>query len=105
MTELWQQNLALVLFLPWYAILLWMFWITPRAARGRPGKRGFDLAAIVVAVLASGMAMRWGFALGADQAGAMWRQILATALAYGTFLAVMAVAWGVRARWLRAGEE
>jgi hypothetical protein len=101
MNPIWQQNLALVLFLPWYAVLLWLFWRTPRTARGKPGKRRFDLVAIALALLSSVLAMRWGFALGADQAGAMWRQILATALAYGAFLLVMAIAWGLRARWLR----
>ncbi|MET0289419.1 MAG: hypothetical protein ABW178_07305 [Pseudoxanthomonas sp.] len=94
-----QQNLALVLFLPWYAILIWLFWRTPWRARG-PRKRRFDRIAIVLALVASALAMRWGFAWGMTQAGTMWRQVVATALAYAAFLLVMAVAWGLRTRWL-----
>jgi hypothetical protein len=33
----------------------------------------------------------------------MWRQILATALGYGVFLAVLAMAFWARRRWLRRG--
>ena len=47
----------------------------------------------------------WGDALGmriADrQYGEMWPQVLATSLGYGVFLAVIALAFFLRRRWLR----
>ena len=95
-------NLTLILFLPWFAILGALFWIYPRQPRG-PLRRGIDLAALVFALLASWLAMRWGMLEADPQAGAIWKQVLATLTAYGAFLAVLALAWPLRARLLRRG--
>lgn len=56
------------------------------------------MAALLVALALSVVAMRWGFAEGtADiHAGAIWRQVLAVLYAYGAFLAVMCVAITLR---------
>jgi hypothetical protein len=95
-------NLTLILFLPWFAILGALFWIYPRQPRG-PLRRGFDAAALALALLASWLAMRWGMLEADPQAGPIWKQVLATLTAYGAFLAVLALAWPLRVRLLRRG--
>jgi hypothetical protein len=57
-------NLTLILFLPWFAVLGALFWFYPRQPR-HAARRGFDLAALVLSLLASWVAMRWGM-LNAD---------------------------------------
>lgn len=93
-----ELNLALILFLPWFAILGVLFWIYPRQPRGL-ARRAFDLAALLSALGASWLAMRWGLRHADPQAGAIWRQVLATLTGYGAFLAVLGLAWPLRARW------
>lgn len=95
--------LSLLLFLPWFVVLGGLYWLFPRQPRV-PARQRFDLAVLLLALLASSAAMLWGHHTGAAdaQAGAIWRQVLAVLYAYGAFLAVMLVAVGVRARWLRA---
>ncbi len=94
--------LAVVLFLPWFLLLGALFWLFPRQPRdGR--RKSFDIAALLVAFALSVAGMRWGYALGlADAgAGALWRQVLATLVAYGAFLAALLIAAMLRAGWLQ----
>ena len=93
-------NLTLILFLPWFVILGALFWFYPRRPR-TAARRGFDLAALVLAGLASWVAMRWGMLNADPGAGAIWKQVLACLTAYGAFLAVLGSAWWLRARLLR----
>ena len=97
-----QQLLGLILFFPWFAILSTLFWMYPREPRTR-ARRGFDIAAIAVAVVAFALVARWahGYAVPTGTAGNIWRQVLATISGYGVFLGVMVVAFVVRRRWLR----
>jgi hypothetical protein len=95
-----ELNLALILFLPWFAILGVLFWSYPRQPRGA-ARRAFDLAALLSALAASWLAMRWGLRHADPQAGAIWKQVLATLTGYGAFLGVLGLAWPLRARWLR----
>jgi hypothetical protein len=91
-----EVNLALILFLPWFAILGYLYWRFPRQPRPR-ARKVYDAIALVVAVAAAAVGMHWSFR-GADASyGAMWRQVLATSVAYGVFLGVMLVAVVVRA--------
>lgn len=94
--------LALILFLPWFAILAGLYWRFPRQPR-HAARRGFDVAALVLAFVAFAFANHW--ALGhADLAYCrLWPQILATSVAYGVFLLVLALAFLVRRQWLRRG--
>ncbi|HST45179.1 MAG TPA: hypothetical protein VLK29_08140, partial [Luteimonas sp.] len=78
-------NLALILFLPWFAILGTLFWIYPRAPRGAP-RVLFDLASLALAVAAAALGMYWSMANADPQAGAIWKQVLASTLSYGLFL-------------------
>ena len=101
MNPLVELNLALILFLPWYAILAVLYWVYPRRPR-TVARRAFDVAALVAATLATIASMQWSY-LGADtRVGAMWPQILATSVSYGVFLAVMAAAFLIRRRLVGA---
>ena len=55
-----ELNLALILFLPWYAILGALYWIYPRAPRTRR-RRMFDAIALALATFASAISMYWSF--------------------------------------------
>lgn len=93
--------LAVVLFLPWFLLLGTLFWSFPRQPRGRQ-RRLFDTLSLLIAFALSAAGMSWGYALGALDAGsgAIWRQVLATLVAYGAFLMVMTVAVPLRTWWL-----
>ncbi|WP_064746324.1 hypothetical protein [Lysobacter antibioticus] len=95
-----ELNLALILFIPWFSILAWLFWAYPRQPRGG-ARSAFDAASLILATLAAGWGMHWGFYNADPQAGAIWKQVLATSVAYGLFLAVMTAALILRWRWLR----
>lgn len=103
MNRLVELNLALILFLPWFAILGTLFWLYPRRPRPRPkARKWFDAAALALALLAFVLAMYRGHAWADPGYGRMWQQIVATAVAYGAFLGVLAVAFWWRRRWLRS---
>ena len=89
--------LALILFLPWFLLLGSLFWLFPRQPRNAR-RKGFDVATLAVAFLLSFFGMQWGYALGLADAGtgAIWKQVLATLVAYGAFLVVLTVAIPVR---------
>jgi hypothetical protein len=95
-----ELNLALILFLPWYLILAGLFWAYPRQPRGWP-RRLFDLASLVLAVVAAALGSYWGFSHADPAAGALWKQVLATSVSYGLFLLVLSLALGLRWRYLR----
>ena len=95
-----ETALAFILFLPWFAILGALYCLFPR--QPRHARRWLaDLAMLILAGAASIAAMRWGFGAVAGEANRIWQQIIATLLAYGVFLAIMAAAVLLRARVLR----
>ncbi|HEY0503069.1 MAG TPA: hypothetical protein VGD42_06185 [Lysobacter sp.] len=96
-----ELNLALVLFLPWYAILAGLYWFYPRQPRTL-SRWGFDVAALAVAIAATVASMHWSFFTADTSFGAMWPQILATSVSYGVFLAAMTVAFFLRRRLITA---
>lgn len=93
-----QLNLALILFAPWFAVLSVLFWRYPRQPRG-PARTWFDGLALALATAAAFAGMHWGMRHGDASYGAMWKQILATSVAYGLYLAVMTAALLLRRRW------
>ena len=94
-----ELNLALVLFLPWYAILGALYWLYPRQPRSRR-RRGFDVASLAFATAATVASMHWSY-LGADtRYGGMWPQVLATAVSYAVFLGAMTAAFIARHRFV-----
>jgi len=88
-------DLALILFLPWFAILAVLYWFYPRSVPRTAARRRFDLTMLALAFVASFVAGRWGYSIASTsiEAGPIWRQVLASLLAYKAFLVVMAVAW------------
>lgn len=94
------RYLALILFTPAFAILAWLYWRFPRALPRSARRRGFDLAALLVAIGASATAVSFAIAQPVAAHGAMWPQILAVLAAYHVFPLVLAVAWLVRGRLL-----
>ena len=94
--------LALILFLPWFLLMGALFWLFPPQPRDTARKR-FDIVALVVAFVLSFGGMQWGYALGLADVGtgAIWKQVLATLVAYGAFLAVMFIAVALRSGWVQ----
>ncbi len=93
-------NLALILFLPWFAILGALFWLFPRQPR-HAARKLYDTFALLLAVTAFLLSIYWSHDNADPTFGRMWQQILATALGYGVFLGVLTVAFFVRRLWLR----
>lgn len=99
--------MALLLFMPWFALLGALYWFYPRTPRP-PARRAYDAVVLLLALALSILGMRWGYAEGvADvRSGPIWCQVLAVLYAYGAFLAVFALAIPVRmrlmARWRRS---
>ena len=93
--------LAIILFLPWFLLLGSLFYLFPREPR-TPRRRNFDLVALLVAFVLSFAGMQWGYALGLADGGtgAIWKQVLATLVAYGAFLIVLVVAVPLRSWFL-----
>src|SRR5688572_887014 len=92
----------MILFLPWFAILAALYWIDPRR-RPRPAARNlFDAGVLLLAAAAGVLATWWSIGHADPQAGAIWKQVLASTLSYGAFLAVMTAAVFVRRRWILA---
>lgn len=97
MNEVVQLNLAFILFLPWYLILTALYWVFPRQPRTL-ARRGFDLASLALATLATIASTQWSYLHADDAIDAIWPQVLATAVSYGVFLGVMTAACLVRHR-------
>ena len=95
MSPLVEINLSLILFLPWFLILAVLFWVYPRQPRGI-ARRLYDLVAIVLALAVFVASLYWMHDIADPSHGRMWRQILATAVGYGVFLAAMLLAFIVR---------
>jgi hypothetical protein len=94
------MNLAFVLFFPVFCIIAVLYCVFPR----RPRVIWRLLADIAVLISAAGLsisAMRWGFRAGTGVAGPIWKQILATLLAYAAFLSTIGLALLIRHFWLR----
>lgn len=99
MNESVETYLALLLFLPWFAILGALFWWYPRQPRGA-ARRAWDIASLLAATLVFLVALRWALDAADPSYGRMWRQIFATSVGYGLFLAALSAAFLLRRRWL-----
>ena len=91
-----QLNLALILFLPWFAILGYVFWRFPTRPRSA-ARRSLDVVSLLIATTLAGIGMQWSFFHADPRYGGMWKQVLATSVAYGLFLLALTVA--VILRW------
>ena len=88
--------LAVILFLPWFLLLGSLYWLFPRQPR-TARRQGVDLAALAVAFVLSFIGMQ------CVGTGAIWKQVLATLVAYGAFLFVLTLAVPLRGWWLSRG--
>lgn len=92
--------LSIILFLPTFLILATLFVLFPRTPRN--GRRTlFDAITLALVLGASMIAMRWGYLHADPAASLIWRQVLATLLAYATFLTTLVAALLVRLWLLR----
>lgn len=88
--------LALALFVPWFGLVAWAFWTFPRHLTRRGTRRRFDAAVLLLAFSASFLGMRWGLLHVSGDGGPIWKQVLATLIAYGAYLAVVLMGIGLR---------
>lgn len=100
MNAFFSTGLSFLLFLPTFLIVGALYCAFPRRPRGA-ARWLADIGVVLVAAALSILAMRWGFHVSAGRGGDLWKQIVATLLAYGVFLGVLAVALPLRALWLR----
>jgi hypothetical protein len=92
-----EVNLALILFLPWYAILAGLYWLYPRQPRTLA--RWFhDVVALTITTLLAVVSIHWSYGHADPAAGEIWKQVLATSVSYGVFLAALAAAYLLRSR-------
>ena len=99
-----ELNLALILLLPWYAILGFVFWRFPSQPK-TAARRGFDVASLLMAFILAIVSMQWSFHHATSSHGGMWQQVLATSVSYGVFLLVLTVATLARWRIFRLSKE
>lgn len=84
-----ELNLALILFLPWYLVLGWMFMRYVRGAAW--SMRLVAFATITVALVAAAFTGVWAYHHADPTHGALWTQILPAVIGYGAFLAVIVI--------------
>lgn len=104
MHSFFESDLSFLLFLPTFAIIGALYCAFPRSPRNALRWLA-DIAVVIAAAALSIAAMRWGFRASIGSGGALWKQIVATLLAYGVFLGVLAVALPLRAWWLRKNRK
>ena len=90
------RYLALLLFLPTFAIFVWLYWSFPRRLPKTAARRRFDLVAVLLASLLSTLALGWAYEHDFGAFGPIFKQVAATLAAYHVFPVVLAIAWFVR---------
>ena len=85
-----ELNLALILFLPWYVLLGWVFW-RARARGASTSRKLLALGFLAVSLAAAGFTGVWAYGFADPSAGAIWKQILACVVGYWAFLGVLAL--------------
>jgi len=90
------RYLALLLFLPTFAIFVWLYWNFPRKLPRSPARRRFDALAVVVASVLATLALGFAFDRDYGGVGPIFKQVAATLAAYHVFPVVLAIAWFVR---------
>jgi hypothetical protein len=107
------RYLAILLLAPLLLILCWGYWAYPKSLPRTAGRRVFDAAVLLLALIAAVQCAMLGFDTvelptvdGFGRAsGAIWQQVLPALYGYGAFAAVVVVAmllrhllWGRRRR-------
>ncbi len=96
--------LSIILFTPVFLILAGVFVLFPRAP-SQPARTVFNVLSLVISLSVSIAAMRWGFLNADPEVGPIWRQVLATLMAYGAFLLTLSLAFGLRQWWLNPAKR
>ncbi len=96
--------LSIILFLPTFLIMGGLFVLFPRTPR-HSRRTLFDAIALTLALAISVFAMRWGYLYADPASSLIWRQVLATLLAYAAFLASLVAAMLARAVLLRPAPQ
>lgn len=104
------RYLAFLLLLPWLLILCWAYWAYPKSLPRTLARRAFDLAVVLLALVAAARCAAIGFDMAAlpvvddfgRASGAIWQQVLPALYGYGAFTAVLVLAMLLRyAFWRR----
>ena len=90
------RYLALLLFLPTFAIFVWLYWSFPKSLARTPARRRFDTIAITLAAVLATLALGWAYEHDFGAFGPIFKQVAATLAAYHVFPVVLAIAWFVR---------
>jgi hypothetical protein len=83
-------HLALILFLPWYAVLCWVFW-RMRARDASAGRKLVVGGFIALSLITAGIAGDWAYGHADTSVGAIWKQLFASSVGYAAFLSVLLV--------------
>lgn len=92
------RYLALILFVPTFAILGWLYWSFPRGLPRSAARRRFDLAAIAVALVLTVLALETAIDTRFPGTGPIWPQVFAVLAVYHVYPLVLALAWWARGR-------
>jgi hypothetical protein len=87
------RYLALLLFLPTFAIFVWLYLGFPRDLPRSPARRRFDATAVALAAGLAVLALGLAFDHDYGRVGPIWKQIAATLAAYHVFPVVLILAW------------
>lgn len=98
------RYLAILLLTPWLLILGWAFWAYPKSLPRTRVRRGFDLAALLLAAFAAVECASTAFDTATVPAagqygpasGAIWQQVLPALYGYGACVVVLVLALIVR---------
>lgn len=94
--------LAIILFAPWFAILIWAYWVFPKSLPRTVSRRFFDVVVIVATLAVSIWGMLEYHDANEGYGGSIWKQVAASTAVYIAFLGALVVAVLLRARiWKR----
>jgi len=98
------RYLAILLLAPWLLILGWAYWAYPKSLPRTRARRGFDVAALLLAALAAIQCSNAAYDTAAvptvgqygPSSGAIWQQVLPALYGYGACVVVLVLAMIVR---------
>ncbi len=92
------RYLAVILFLPWFAVIGFAYWHLPRAPARPTLRRVFDWTALSLAVVAALIGALLAMKIQWHAAGNIWPQVAAVLFAYAAFLLLLLLAGLARQR-------
>ena len=96
------RYLGLVLFLPAFALLAWLYLAFPRDRPRTPATRRYDAGMLLLATSATTLSVYLASApQPEDVVGPIWPQVLASLAAFHLFPLLLLAAWWLRGRLYR----